>query len=112
MNTSHDIATDMPSSPAVTKTAVQLENCVRQNPGSTLLLAAGLGLAGLLIARALTPPPPRNRALRLLEDIQHQLAGLAADGAHAVGKGVDGLGEMHLERSFDKLSRKFKQLFH
>lgn len=112
MNTRPDIAIDAPSAPAISKPATPIETCVRQHPGGTLLFAAGLGLAAVLIARALTPAPPRNRALSLLEDIQEHLATLAEDGANAVGKGVEGLGDLHLDRSFGKLSRRFKKLFH
>ena len=112
MNTHPDIAADVPFSPVISKSATQLENCVRKHPGGTILLAAGLGIAAVLIARALTPAPPRNRALYLLEDIQQQLANLAHESAHAVGKGVDSIGELHLDRSFGKLSRKLKNLFH
>ena len=112
MNPYPDIAADTPLPPAVAKSASQLETCVREHPGGTLLLAAGIGIATVLIARALTPAPPRNRALRLLEDIQQHLATLGEEGAHAVGKGMDTLGAVHLDRSFDKLSRKFKQMFH
>ncbi|MDZ4401776.1 hypothetical protein [Prosthecobacter sp.] len=97
---------------ACAKPAAQAEKYIRQHPGGTLLVAAGLGIVAVLLARALTPAPPRNRALRLLEDIQERLASLAEDGAHAVGKGMDSLGDLHLDRSFDKLSRKFKGLFH
>lgn len=111
MNIPYDIAADIPIPPAVHNSAVQLENCVRRHPGGTLLLAAGLGIAGMLIVRALTPPP-RSRALGLLEDIQDQLTLLAKEGRHAVDEGVDRLGDLHLERSFGKLSRRFKQLFH
>ena len=114
MNTPPDIA--IPSGihvpPAVIKTTAQFENCVRQHPGSTLLFAAGLGIAAVLVARALTPAPPRNRAMRLLEDIQQHLSTLAENGAHAVSHGVDNLGELHLDRTFDKLSRRFMKLFH
>ena len=98
--------------PAVIKTTTQIEDCVRQHPCSTLLVAAGLGIAAVLVARVLTPAPPRNRALRLLEDIQQHLSTLAEEGAHAVSQGVDNLGELHLDRTFDKLSRRFKKLFH
>ncbi len=112
MNTPTDIPADIHIPSAITKSATQLGNCARQHPGSTILLTAGLGIAALLIARALTPPPPRNRALHLLEDIQHQLASLAHQGSNAVGKGVDSLGELHLDRSFSNLSRRFKGLFH
>ena len=112
MNTPTDIPADIHIPSGITKTVHQIENRVRQHPGNTILLAAGLGIAAVLIARALTPPPPRNRALHLLEDIQQQLASMAQQGAHAVGKGVDNLGELHLDRSFNNLSRRFKGLFH
>jgi hypothetical protein len=97
---------------ACAKPAAQAEQYIRQHPGGTLLMAAGLGIAAVLLARALTPAPPRNRALRLLEDIQERLTTLGEDGAHAVGRGMGSLGDIHLDRSFDKLSRKFKNLFH
>lgn len=112
MNTPSDNPADIHIPSAITNSAAQLQNCARQHPGGTILLAAGLGIAAVLLARALTPPPPRNRALHLLEDIQQQLASLAHQGSHAVGKGVDSLGELHLDRSFDKLGRRFKNLFH
>ncbi len=112
MNTPSDILPDIHIPASMTKSANQLENCVRQHPGGTILLAAGLGIAAILIARLLTPPPPpRSRALHLLEDIQQQLASLAHDSAQAVGKGVDSLGELHLDRSLGKISRRFKKLF-
>lgn len=97
---------------ACTKPVAQAEQYLRQNPGGMLLAAAGLGIAAVLLARALTPAPPRNRALRLLEDIQERLTSLGEDGAHAVGRSMGSLGDIHLERSFDKLSRRFKSLFH
>ncbi len=97
---------------ACAKPAAQAEKYMRQHPGGTLLVAAGLGIVAVLVARALTPAPPRNRAVRLLEDIQEHLASLAEDGAHVVGKGVDSLGDLHLDRSFNKFSRRFKSLFH
>lgn len=112
---------DLP--PACAKSVTQLETCVRKNPGGTLIAAVGLGLVAVIITRALTQAPPRNRAALLLEDIQHSLAelahlgydrasSLADDGAHAVSKGVDSIGALQLDRRFDKLSRGFKNLFH
>jgi hypothetical protein len=93
-----------------------LEAYVRQHPASALIAAAGLGLAVVIIARALTPDPPQSRALRLLEDIQQRLssaydhaAHLADESSHAMGKGVDA---MHLDRRLGKLSRGFRSLFH
>lgn len=112
MNTPTDIPADIHIPSAMTKSATQLENCARQHPGSTILLAAGLGIAAILIARALTPPTPRSRAVHLLEDIQQRLSSLAQQGTQAVGRGVDSIDDLHLDRSFGKLSSKFKNLFH
>lgn len=112
MNTPTDIPADIHIPSAMTKSATQLENCARQHPGSTILLAAGLGIAAVLIARALTPPTPRSRAVHLLEDIQQRLSSLAQQGSQAVGRGVDSIDDLHLDRSFGKLSSKFKNLFH
>ena len=111
MNPLLDLSADSPLPAAVTKTVSRLETSVRQNPGTTLLLAASLGVAAILLTRALTPPPPHNRAVHLLEDIQQRLAGLAEDSGQAVDKGMDSLGNLHLDRSFDKLGRGFKGLF-
>ncbi len=112
-----DVAADaqvaiQPVLTACAKPVAQAEQYMRQHPGGVLLMAAGLGIAALLLARALTPAPPRNRALRLLEDIQQRLSTLGEDGVHAVGRGMDSLGDIHLDRSFDKLTRKVKGLFH
>lgn len=112
MNTPTDIPADIHIPSAMTKSATQLENCARQHPGSTILLAAGLGIAAVLIARALTPPPPRSRAVHLLEDIQQRLSNLAQQGTQAVGRGLDSIDDLHLDRSLGKLSSKFKNLFH
>jgi hypothetical protein len=112
MNPPYDIAPDIHIPPPAATCTANFEKCVRKNPGSTLLLAAGLGLAALLVARALTPPPPRSRAMCLLEDIQQHLAALAKEGRHAVNQGADSLGELHLDRSFGKLGSKIKSLFH
>lgn len=104
-------ATIQPVLNACAKPVAQAEQYMRQHPGGTLLVAAGLGIAAVILARVLTPPP-RSRALRLLEDIQHRLSSFGEDGAQAVGRGMSSLGDIHLDRSFDKLSRKFKSLFH
>lgn len=100
------------SVPPGDKRAIQLDEYVRRHPVGALLTAAGFGLAVVLVARALIPARPRSRAVRLLEDIQHRLASLADDGAHALNQGVDALDTLHLDRKFDKLSRGFKALFH
>lgn len=124
MNTTADIPAppvpDIPAPPtppvpsvpeAAANPVLQFEDYVRQHPGTALLVAAGLGLAAVLVTRVLTPAPPRNRAVQLLEDIQHRLAGLAEDGAQALSKGVDGLGNLHLDHKVDRLSRRLKGLF-
>ena len=96
--------------------------CAR-TPAAPQIAAVGLGLVAVIITRALTQAPPRNRAALLLEDIQHSLAelahlgydrasGFAEDGAQAVSKGVDTIGALHLDRRLDKFSRGFKNLFH
>jgi hypothetical protein len=80
-----------------------------------LLAAAGLGLASALIYRALNPPPPRYRAVRLLQDLRHRLADLTHpaydrvselldDSAHAVSRGA--------QRGFGRLGRGVKQILH
>lgn len=115
MNSPIEIPDDLRT---VAPTLNQLETCVRDNPGRTLMAAAGLGLAVVLIARALAPTP-RNRAISLLEDIQQNLSELAhlgydraselgTEGAQAVNKGVHSLGALHLDQ---KIGRCFKKLF-
>lgn len=119
MNTS----IETPVLPETTTPGVKFEDYVRQHPGTALLVAAGLGLAAVLVARAMTPPTPRNRAVQMLEDIQHRLSdlaqvgfdrvsSLAEGGAQAVSKGVDSLGSLHIDRKLDKISRGIKGLFH
>lgn len=113
-----DAATD-----ACTKSAAQVKEYVQHHPTTTVLVAVGFGLAAALVIRALTPPPPRNRALRLLEDIQDRLselaqpvyaraASLTEDGAGVLSRGMDSLGDLHLERKISKLSRWVKSLAH
>ena len=113
---------DSPNSVASTATnsAARLDDIVRRHPGGALLVAAGLGLVAVMAARAFNPPPPRNRAMQLLEDIQQrlselahhgydQVASIAEDGVDAAGKG---LGSLHLDRKLDKVGRVFRNLFH
>lgn len=106
------------ANPSINDTMNRLEACVREHPGRTLLAATGLGLAVVLIARAMAPPP-RSRATALLEDIQHSLSELAHlgydraselgnEGAQAVSKGVNSIGAMHLDQKF---TRGLKKLF-
>jgi hypothetical protein len=109
------------SLPSVQSAITQLETCVRAHPVRTLAAATGLGLAIVVLARSLAPSP-RNRASALLEDIQHSLAELAhlgydraseisTESAHAVAKGVKGLGALHLDQKLDRLGQGIKNLF-
>lgn len=100
----------------------QIDQVVRENPTYAILGALGVGVALGLLVRTLFPPPPENRAVSLLEDIQERLADIAEpayrrvssvaeEGADAVRKGVDRLGDLHLERSIGSLGRRFRNLF-
>ncbi|MEQ1750996.1 MAG: hypothetical protein ABL974_16325 [Prosthecobacter sp.] len=93
------------------KPAAQVEKYMRQHPGGTLLAAAGFGIAAVLLFRALTPAPPRNRAVRLLEEIQQRLASLAEDSTHAMNTGIDAIDDLHLDRKINNYGRKFTSLF-
>ena len=47
-----------------------------------------------------------------MEDIQHRLATLAEDGAHAMDQGLGSVGDLHLDQKLNTFSRKVKSLFH
>lgn len=110
--------------PIPAKPVTSFVDQLNQHPATALLVAAGLGFATVLIARALiSPPPPRNRAVQSAEDLLHRLqelaqpaydraVSLAEDGAHVAGKGVNSLKAMHLGRKCDKAWRGFTSLFH
>jgi hypothetical protein len=89
----------------------KLDDCVRKNPLGTLLAAAGVGVATVLIARALTPTP-QHRAVRLLEDIQDRLADLAEDSASVFGRGADYVSDLDIEGQLSKAGKRIKKLFH
>lgn len=90
-------------------TTGEVENFVRRHPVWCVIGAMGIGYAVGMMARELLtpPPPPKNRALRVLEDIQGRLSDLAGpvyerashyadEGIHAVKDGVHALGESRL----------------
>ena len=98
-------------------TTTEVENFVRRHPVWAVAATVGIGYAlGLLARELLTPPPPpKNRALRALEDIQERLSEVlgpayerashyADDGLSAVKSGVHALGDM-------KLGNRLKQFF-
>lgn len=79
-----------------------VEAAIRRHPIAAILTVVGVGCAvGVMTRELLTPAPaPKNRALRLLEDIQSRLAELAEpardrvsqlteDGVNAVKHGYD-----------------------
>lgn len=91
-----------PKSSALT----QVENVVREHPLAAALTIVGVGCAvGIVLKELLTPPPPpKNKALRLLEDIQARLSHLtgpayekashlAEDGVDAMKRGLHSLGK-------------------
>ncbi|WP_395749974.1 hypothetical protein [Prosthecobacter sp.] len=104
-------ASDVRIPASVSQTIAQIEGCVRKNPAGAMLMAAGVGVVAMLLARALQPPP-RNRAQRLLEEIHERLNHLVEEGGHAVARGVESVEDLHLERKLDKIARSLKNLFH
>ena len=112
-----------PVANAAAKCCTDVEQRIRRNPGTTMLIAIGAGLAIGLLARALRPKATlQNRVARLLEDIEHRVrdatgpamhkAGeLAEDGAEAVRDGWHN-GEARMGRFFRDGSKKLRHLFH
>jgi ElaB/YqjD/DUF883 family membrane-anchored ribosome-binding protein len=100
----------------------ELENMVRENPTRAIVFALGVGMIIALIVRALQPPPPKARALRLIEDLRDQLSdladpayrrarGLASNGASLVEEGVDRLSDLHIDRKLNKMAGRLRKLF-
>jgi ElaB/YqjD/DUF883 family membrane-anchored ribosome-binding protein len=98
-------------------TTTEVENFVRKHPVWAVAATVGIGYAVGLLARELLtpPPPPKNRAVRMLEDIQERLTDFlgpaydrashyAEDGLSAVKSGAQSLSEM-------KLGNRIKQFF-
>ena len=84
---------------AAAECCAEVDQCVRRNPGTAILVAVGAGLAIGLIVRALRPEPtPQYRMARLLEDLEDRLrdvtgpvlrkaSALATDGLEAAQQG-------------------------
>lgn len=98
-------------------TTTEVENFVRKHPVWAVAATVGIGYAVGLLARELLtpPPPPKNRAVRMLEDIQERLTDFlgpaydrashyAEDGLSAVKSGAQSLSDM-------KLGNRLKQFF-
>lgn len=94
---------------------LQTGDLIRRHPIAAALATLGLGCVIGVVARELLTPPPRQRAMQLLEDIQARLAEyaepagrrighLAEDGAGAVKRGLHSVAD-------SKLGHRFQDLF-
>jgi len=111
-----------PVTNAAAKCCTDVEQRVRRNPGTAMLIAVGTGLAIGLIVRALRPDrTPQQRVARMLEDIErrvrdvtgpalHKAGELASEGAEAVREGWH-TGGVRLGRFFRDGSQKLRHLF-
>ncbi|MEO6789147.1 MAG: hypothetical protein ABI318_23740 [Chthoniobacteraceae bacterium] len=101
----------------------EVDERIRRNPGTAMLIAVGAGLAIGLLVRALRPAPtPQHRVARMLEDIQrrvrdvagpalHRAGALASEGAEAVSDGLH-TGGARLGRFVRDGGKKLRHLFH
>jgi len=101
-----------------TNYASQVDDCVRENPTRSLLIAAGIGLAIGIAVRAMQPQSASSRAQRVLEDLQDRLhdltdraASLANNGSGLVSDGVDRVRDLRLDRKLNSLSQRVRNLF-
>lgn len=107
---------------AVEQTCQEVDNCVRRHPGASLLATVLAGVAIGLLVRALLPErKPENRALRLLDEIEHRLRHLAeppfrkvsdvaSDQMHMLGKRIR-RGEAGLEKTLRNVGKRVTGLF-
>lgn len=98
--------------------AAQVDDCVRENPTRSLLIAAGIGLAIGVAVRAMRPRSASSRASRLLEDLQDRLhdlsdraSSLANNGGGLVSDGVDRVRDLHLDHKLNSLGQRVRNLF-
>lgn len=103
---------------SATECCAEMDQCVRRNPGTALLIAVGTGIAIGLIVRALRPEPtPQHRLTRLIEDFEDRLrdaatpvlrraSALASDGLDAAHSG-----EARLERLLGNATRRVRRIF-
>ncbi len=123
MNNPDDHSTDYsefdPVSNAPADLGAELDQCVRRNPGGSLLVALGLGLALGILVRGLRPEPrPQHRLAELLEDLEErvretsapafrQASKLASESAQVLGSGLH-RGEAQLERVLRQTARRLR----
>jgi ElaB/YqjD/DUF883 family membrane-anchored ribosome-binding protein len=97
----------------------EIDECVRRNPASSVLIALGVGLLIGAAIRALQPQRPENRVAAMLGDIQDRLRQLskpmyrqAARAAESSGdlvrEGVDRLNDLHIDRRLKGWSRRLR----
>ena len=98
-----------------------MDQYVRRNPGASLLIAVGAGLAMALLVRALRPEPtPQRRLKNLIDDLEDRLrdaatpmlrraSGLASNGAEALRDGAQD-GEVWGERLLRDATRRVRKL--
>ena len=100
------------STPTAPECCTPFDECVRENPTRSIVMALGLGLAVGLVIRALQPPPPSTRTARLIEDLQDRLHVLSDRATSLAGDGVDRVRDLGLDRSVRSLGQRVRNLFH
>jgi len=108
-------ATESTNAPAAC--CAEVDECIRRNPGTTLLVAVGAGLVIGLIVRGLRPAPPRHRLMEFLDDLQDRVAPISRKAATMAGDGADVLrehahdGEAWLQRCFNGARCRLGKMF-
>ena len=98
--------------------AAQVDDCLRENPTRSLLIAAGVGLVIGVAVRAMQPRSASSRASRLLEDLQYRLhdltdraSSLANNGSGLVADGLDRVRDLRLDHKLNSISQRVRNLF-
>lgn len=95
----------------------EVDECVRRNPGTTLLFALGAGLVIGLIVRGRRPATPRHRMMEFFEDLQDRVQPVARKAAAMAGEGVEALregahvSEAWLGRAFHGAKCRLRKMF-
>ena len=112
---------DPPNSTTAAACCNEVDQCVRRNPGTAVLVAIGTGLMIGLLIRALRPEPtPQRRVMNLLEDLEDRLrdaatplvrkAGLMASNGADVLRGGAQDGEKWAARLLREANRRARKL--
>jgi ElaB/YqjD/DUF883 family membrane-anchored ribosome-binding protein len=96
----------------------EVDQIVRRNPGASLLVAIGAGLAiGLLVGALRPAPTPRRRLAELLEDFEGRLRSAAEPAMRKAGSlTAEGVSVLHdggagIERMVRGARKRFRNLF-